>query len=146
MLGKLSGIGLKTLVKGPPEDVLKHVDGIFLALLGVAGCAALGLNLAGITFEANTTLLLTAILFTMLSLNYVLKPVDYERSLSYASFAVIGIGGRYIFNMPIFTSASWADIITFASAMGGLSLVSCAEEAFRAAMTNFFKVLLPERG
>ena len=119
-------------------------DKVFVLMLVTAGLGGLWLSLqsAGylLAFNVNT-LLISCLIFTFTSANYILNAKPWQTQVQYAALAMAPILLRFALNMPIFTSyASVSDIAAqalFAVQVLALwCIVAVAEETFRATVMN----------
>jgi hypothetical protein len=132
-------------------------DKLFISLfiLGFLGGLWLSLQSVGHLLSFNVqTLMITAVVFTITSLNYVAKGKPSDVQIKYSALCLIPIGLRYLFNMPIFSAltASQASVEVTQSTQTQLYfmlqiialwiLVALSEEAFRATMLNFAEVVM----
>jgi len=135
----------------------KSKDKIFISLFifGMVGGLWLSLQSVGHLLAFNVqTLMTTAIVFTITSLNWIVgaKPSDVQ--IKYSALCLVPIGLRYLFNMPIFSSFVLSEAMFEASQGIEMQvyfmlqiialwiLVALSEETFRATMMNFAEVVM----
>jgi len=103
-------------------------------------------------FNVNN-LMIMAIVFMLMSLNFVANAPPVDKQIAYASLAVVPIAVRWILNQPAIASenAGLFDFSTLQQAMYTLQvitlwmLVAVNEECFRAAMFNVFDAFAGDR-
>jgi len=135
----------------------KSKDKLFISLFifGMVGGLWLSLQSVGHLLAFNVqTLMTTAIVFTITSLNWIVgaKPSDVQ--IKYSALCLVPIGLRYLFNMPIFTSFALSEatfeasqsiemqVIFMLQIIALWILVAISEETFRATMMNFAEVVM----
>ncbi len=126
-------------------------DKLFVVLLVAAGACGLWLSLqsAGylLAFNVNT-LLISCIIFTLTSANYVLRAKPWQAQVQYAALALVPIALRAVFNLPFFNSYAStlgdvaAQVIFAVQVIALWCVVAVAEEAFRATFMNVAGAIL----
>ena len=118
---------------------------LFFWVGGFIGGLWMSLQSVGHLLQFNiNNLMITAIVFMLMSLNYVAKAPGFDRQIIYASLAVIPIALRWVLNQPMLLHASLFRFETLQQIMFTLQVVSLwmlvavNEECFRAAMFNVF--------
>jgi len=120
--------------------VFSMVGGLWLSLMSAGYLLAFNVN----------TLMITAIIFTVCSTNWIMKAKPVDEQVGYVALCVVPIGLRALFNMPFFGSFQ-ADVsglqqFAFMGQVAALwALVACSEEAFRATMMNVAEVFYRSR-
>jgi len=126
----------------------KFHDKLYIFFLFFAGLAGLAISLSAMGFYlqwASNTLLLSTVLFIILSANYLKKSPGFDRQIQLASLALVSIVLRYIIVASFFASFQEAISIKDIFFIAGIwAIVSVSEETFRATMFNFFEYLSSE--
>jgi len=129
----------------------KSHDKLFITLFifGMMGGLWLSLQSVGHLLSFNVQIvMITAIVFTVTSLNWLPKSKPIDIQIQYSAFCLIPIALRFVLNLPIFSTftASMVDLqqqILFILQVVALwILVAVSEETFRATMMNFAETLI----
>jgi len=123
---------------------------ITLFLFAMVGGLWLSLMSAGYLLAFNiNTLMITAIIFTVCSTNWIMRAKPVEEQIGYTALCVVPITLRAVLNMPLFgswTASQTGQQFAFMGQVAALwALVSCSEEAFRATMMNLAMVFYRSR-
>ena len=119
-------------------------DKLYLACLVSAMVAGMyfSLNSVGYLLGFNaTTLALYGLVFTVTSLNWIVRAQPMESQLVYSGLVVIPIATRIFFNMALFeqlvaSAMTLEQVFYMAQVLGIWMMVAVCEEAFRATMMN----------
>jgi len=125
---------------------------LFFWVGGFIGGLWMSLQSVGHLLQFNVNnLMITAIVFMLMSLNYVANAPSFDKQIMYASLAVIPIALRWVLNQPMLLHASLFKFETLQQIMFTLQVVSLwmlvavNEECFRAAMFNVCDALVQNR-
>ncbi|MFZ7137873.1 MAG: type II CAAX prenyl endopeptidase Rce1 family protein [archaeon] len=120
-------------------------------VLAMSGGLWLSLQSAGFLLAFNVnTLMIMAVVFTLTCSNFIMRAKALDVQLKYAALAVVPIGLRHVFNLPLFGSyASVGDVtsqLLYTLQVCALwLLVAVAEESFRATMMNMWDSLYAKK-
>jgi hypothetical protein len=121
-------------------------------VLAMSGGLWLSLQSAGFLLAFNVnTLMIMAVVFTLTCSNFIMRAKPLDAQLKYAALAVVPIGLRYVFNLPLFGSyagiaADLSSQIFYTFQVCALwLLVAVAEECFRATMMNMWDSLYAKK-
>lgn len=127
-------------------------DKLYLGCLVAAMVAGMyfSLNSVGYLLGFNaTTLALYGLVFTVTSLNWIVRAKPLESQLVYSGLVVIPIVTRIFFNMTIFeqlvaSTMSFEQVFYMTQVLGIWTMVAVCEEAFRATMMNTAMAWMPQ--
>ena len=131
-------------------------DKLFIALFifAMAGGLWLSLQSVGHLLAFNVqTLMITGVVFTVTSLNWLVKAKPIDVQVKYSALCLIPIALRIILNMPIFSGIAGFEASQSLEVQAYYmlqivalwALVAVSEEAFRATMMNFAEILMKWR-
>jgi len=134
----------------------KSKDKLFIALFifAMAGGLWLSLQSVGHLLAFNVqTLMITGVVFTVTSLNWLVKAKPIDVQVKYSALCLVPIALRYVLNMPIFSGfASFGasqslemQAYYMLQIVALWALVAVSEESFRATMMNFAEIVLKWR-
>jgi hypothetical protein len=128
---------------------------LFFWVGGFLGGLWMSLQSVGHLLQFNiNNLMITSIVFMLMSLNFVAKAPTIDRQIAYASLAVIPIAIRWALNQPSVAGVGNASLFDFSTLQQILytlqvvslwMLVAVNEECFRAAMMNVFDAFASNR-
>mgnify|MGYP000100093756 CR=1 FL=1 len=122
-------------------------DRLFIIFLFFAGLAGLAISLSTMGFYlqwASNTLLLSTVLFIILSSNWLRRSPGFDKQIQLASLALIPIVLRFAIVSSFFASFQEVSIRDIFFISGIWAIVSVAEECFRATMFNFYDFIVAE--
>ena len=126
----------------------QFTDKLFIIFLLFAGLAGLAISLSAMGFYlqwASNTLLLSTVLFIVLSANWLRKSPGIDKQIQLSTLALIPIVLRFAIVSSFFASFQEAISIKDIFFISGIwAIVSVSEETFRATMFNFFEYLSSE--
>jgi len=137
-------LGSSSLTLGNTVIPQTSKDKLYLGCLVAAMVAGMyfSLNSVGYLLGFNaTTLALYGIVFTVTSLNWIVRAKPMESQLVYSGLVVVPIATRIFFNMPLFeqivaSTAALEQLSYMAQVLGIWLMVAVCEESFRATMMN----------